>query len=37
MFKSDKYVEAGRLRRAALEAMISVPTSPSAEHDAEAK
>lgn len=37
MFKSDKYIEAGRLRRAALEAMISVPTSPALEHEAESK
>lgn len=29
MFKSDDYIEAGRLRRAALEATITVPTSQS--------
>ena len=37
MFKSDDYIEAGRLRRAALEATISVPTSQAVEHEAEGK
>jgi uncharacterized protein (DUF1330 family) len=31
MFKSDDYIEAGRLRRAALEATISVPTTQADE------
>ena len=31
MFKSDDYIEAGRLRRAALEATISVPTTQAGE------
>lgn len=31
LFTSDEYIEAGRLRRAALEAMISVPTSQAVE------
>ena len=37
MFKSDDYIEAGRLRRAALEATISVPTSQAVEHEAKPK
>jgi catechol 2,3-dioxygenase-like lactoylglutathione lyase family enzyme/uncharacterized protein (DUF1330 family) len=37
MFASDKYIEAGRLRRAALEATISVPTSQAVEHEATPK
>jgi catechol 2,3-dioxygenase-like lactoylglutathione lyase family enzyme/uncharacterized protein (DUF1330 family) len=37
MFRSDDYIEAGRLRRAALEATITVPTSQAEEHKAEAK
>ncbi len=32
-----KYIEAGRLRRAALEATISVPTSQAVEHEATPK
>lgn len=37
MFKSDLYIEAGSLRRAALEATISVPTSPAVKHEAKLK
>jgi hypothetical protein len=32
MFRSDDYIEAGRLRRAALDATITVPTSKAVEH-----
>jgi catechol 2,3-dioxygenase-like lactoylglutathione lyase family enzyme/uncharacterized protein (DUF1330 family) len=36
MFRSDDYIEAGRLRRAALDATITVPTSQAVEHQAKA-
>jgi uncharacterized protein (DUF1330 family) len=32
MFRSDDYIEAGRLRRAALDATTTVPTSKAVEH-----
>lgn len=37
MFRSDDYIEAGRLRRAALEATICVPTSQAVVHAAQPK